>query len=69
MLVYDRRAMKQPSRSPVTSGGVDHVINSQPNRFFRALYTNLVTSQGHGFCVHVWTLLRVKNGLRVIPKC
>ena len=58
MLVYNNWAIKQPASTPATSGGITHASNTEPIREFLEKYINVfVSSQGHGLCVHVWTLV------------
>ena len=57
MLVYGRRAIKQPTSTTATSEGITQAINTQPIRKFCGNHANAyVISQGHGLCVHVHTL-------------
>ena len=58
MLGYDRGAIKQQASTLATSGGITQAIYTEPIKEILANYANLyVTSQSHGLCVHVWTLL------------
>ena len=66
MPVYDG-GNKWPASTPATRGGVSHSMKTKSIRIFLASYVNFnVTSQSHGLCEHVWTQLRVKNGLGTI---
>ena len=48
----------EPASTPATSGGITQAINTELIRKYLTSYANVsVTSQGHGLCVCVWTLL------------
>ena len=58
MPVCDRGVIKEPASTPVTSKGITQAIQTKLINKFLAKYANVfMTSQGHGLCVHVWTLL------------
>ena len=70
MLVYGSETMKRERAIQHTRSSSErfaHIISyTQELRICPVIYANRqVTSPDHGLCVHVWTLLRVKDGLKI----
>ena len=54
----------ETTSTPATSGRDTQTMDTEPVGKCLAKYANCynVTSQGLELCVHVWTLLRIKDG-------